>query len=203
MIKIRRLITCVLLSAGLLAGCAGTSHNTQLYMLTPLRVEAGTQLAESEQPLRIGLGPVTMPPYLDRVQIVTRKSRTELVIADFDQWAEPLRDNFNRVLKENLATLIPTDSVIGYPWRHDIALDFQVRIEVIRFDRDEDGNCQLIARWGVQRPGADGVLAQRRVSYQQSPTGNSYAETVAAMNTALEHMSRDIAAEINRLASTK
>lgn len=193
-----------LLAALLLTGCAGTSHQTQLYLLTPLRPDAAQPQDTAQQsPLRVGIGPVEWPLYLERSQIVTRKSRTELEIADFDQWAEPLRNNFNRVLKENLTQLIPTDSVVGFPWRRELALDYQVRVEVIRFDRGEDGNCVLSARWGVQRPGDTDLLAQRRVSYQQTPASGSYADTVAAMNATLAQMSRDIATEINRQAGAR
>ena len=40
--------------------------------------------------LTVGVGPVTLPPYLDRPQLVTRAGSNRAVLADFDSWVEPL-----------------------------------------------------------------------------------------------------------------
>lgn len=181
-----------------LAGCSlnlTNSQPTSLYLLTPLSLEAGAA-SRPQSMLHVGLGPVELPAYLNRRQIVTRKTDTELVAAEFDYWAEPLQDNFNRVLKENLSTLLATDHITLYPWKRETTLDYQVRVEVIRFDRDAGGNSWLTARWSVTRPGSD--PAAKRVSYQQVPTGPGYAETVVAMNATLAQLSRDIVDEIKK-----
>jgi len=56
---------------------------------------------------RPGVGPVTLPPYLDRSQIVMSDRANELNLAEFDQWAESLQTNFTRVLGENLVAVDP------------------------------------------------------------------------------------------------
>jgi uncharacterized protein len=52
----------------------------------------GAETASPAAPrdLTIGVGPVTLPPYLDRLPIVTRASRARLVLGEFDQWAASL-----------------------------------------------------------------------------------------------------------------
>ncbi len=47
---------------------------------------------------------------------MTRVGGNALRLAEFDQWAAPLGDNFTRVLAENLVMLIPTERVAIFPW---------------------------------------------------------------------------------------
>ena len=99
-----------------LAGCASTPP-TQFYVLPSLAGSDTAPLSAADsRDLTIGVGPVTLPPYLDRPQIVTNTSRAKLTLAEFDQWAAPLHDIFSRALAENLALLIPTDRVLLHPW---------------------------------------------------------------------------------------
>ena len=86
---------------------------THFYLLPP-RTSGDTAPPASAGPrdLTLAVGPVTVPPYLDRPQIVTRTSRAKLTLADFEQWAGPLADTTARVLSEDLALLIPTERVV-------------------------------------------------------------------------------------------
>src|SRR5215475_4363631 len=65
----RNLLTLGLLLL-VLAGCANTPP-TQFYILPTL---ASADSAAANRDLTIGVGPVTLPPYLDRPQIVTNAS---------------------------------------------------------------------------------------------------------------------------------
>jgi uncharacterized lipoprotein YmbA len=67
--------------------------------------------------MTIGIGPVTLPKYLDRPQIVTFTSPYALNVVEFDRWAEPLESTFVRVLAENLALLLPRAHVVVSPCR--------------------------------------------------------------------------------------
>ena len=76
--------------------------------------------------MSIGVGPVHLPRYLDRPQIITRTKGTDLKLAEFHHWAEPLADTFMRVVSENLSTLVPTDRVYLHPWGVGVDLDYKV-----------------------------------------------------------------------------
>src|SRR6266498_1510380 len=82
-----------------LGGCLGTPP-TRFYLL-PALTDVSSPAAMGERTLTIGVGPVTLPPYLDRLQIVTRASQAQLHLAEFDQWAASLQDTVARVLAEN------------------------------------------------------------------------------------------------------
>jgi uncharacterized lipoprotein YmbA len=142
--------------------------------------------------LTIGVGPVTLPPYLDRPQIVTRASRTKLNLGEFDQWAAALQDGATRVLAENLSLLIPTDRVVLHPWPRQTAIDYQVTVEVSQFDKTMGGEVVLAARWSLAA--ADGAdLLLRKTRYSTPAGGQDYEATVTAMSRTLEALSRDIA----------
>jgi len=77
-------------SLTVLGGCASTEPS-RFYILHSLSgSEAETQIAAAENGVAIGIGPIELPEYLDRPQIVTRLSKNELQLAEFDQWVEPL-----------------------------------------------------------------------------------------------------------------
>src|SRR4030095_6149431 len=76
-----------------LSGCFGSTPPTHFYLVPSLTGgDTAPPVSADQRDLTLGVGPVTVPPYLDRSQIVTRTSRAKLTLADFDQWAGPLAD---------------------------------------------------------------------------------------------------------------
>ena len=65
----------------------------------------------------VGIGPVTLPQYLDRPQIVERTGPNSLKIAEFDRWAEPLNNTVPRILVQNISQLLQSDRVYALPRR--------------------------------------------------------------------------------------
>ena len=149
--------------------------------------------------LTLGVGPVTVPPYLDRPQLVTRTSRAKLVLADLDQWAGPLSDTIARALAENLSLLIPTERVVLHPWSRTIDPDYQVTVEVLQFDRGPGNQVVLVARWSLlDRDGKELVLRTARLS--QAAGGADYEAMVTAMGRTLEVLAQDMATTLRSLA---
>jgi uncharacterized protein len=195
----RLLVDCLVVALGVsllvVSGCANTPP-TRFYVLPTLTsadTAPGTSAAKRD--LTIGVGPVTLPPYLDRPQIVTRASRARLALAEFDQWAAPLHDDVARVLAENLSLLIPTDYVVLAPWPRTTAIDYQVTVEVMRFDGGVGNEVVLAARWAIVS--ADGKeLLMRKSRFQAAAAAQDYEAMVTAMSRTLDALSREIAATI-------
>jgi hypothetical protein len=179
-----------------LAGCAG-SEPVRYYVLSAAPARSDGAAARD---IAIGVGPVKLPEYLDRPQIVTRTSQNELSMADYDRWAESLKDNTIRVLAENLAVLLPSQRVSVYPWKRATPIDYQVAVQVTRFDRLENGASELAVRWRVLDGGGRELLS-RTSTYRQTPAGPDYPATVAAMNQNLQAFSRDVAVNIGALST--
>jgi uncharacterized lipoprotein YmbA len=171
------------------AGCLGRSPTTRVYTLAPLAPAAPAAAATGPV---IGLGPVTLPGYLDRPQIVTRRSADELALGEFDRWAEPLEQAVPRILGEDLAALLGTERLAAHPWARTRGVTHQIAVEVLRFDGPLGGPVTLDARWRVLDPAGRELLV-RRSTLREPAGGGDHAALVAAMSRALGALSRELA----------
>jgi len=192
----------LLLGMGLLfvLGCA-SSPPTRFYTLSSLQ-EGGSERKEStsDQGLVIGVGPIKLPGYLDRTEIVTRSSSNKITLSDFDVWAGSFKEDFNRALAENLSVLLATEIVTLYPRLHPEIVKYQIGVDVIRFDGPLGGDVSLIARWAIFE-GKEKKLVSVRKSTIIEPSGaKGYEAMVAADSRALEKLSREIAETIKTLS---
>ncbi len=199
MIKNRVLWLLVLLlvvSSVSIAGCASTGA-TRFYVLSSLSgASTETEASAADHDLVIGIGPIELPDYLDRPQIVTRASRNELRIAEFDQWAEPLKSSLSRVLAENLSNLLHTDRIVIFPWKRSTPVDYKVTVEVIRFDTGTDGQSVLVARWSVLEGDKRILLLSSKSSFSEPATALDYESIVSAMSKNITQLSNEVAAVI-------
>ncbi|NIO03362.1 MAG: hypothetical protein GTN74_01775 [Proteobacteria bacterium] len=181
-------------------GCA-TTEPARFYTLSPLAIP-GTQAqaGPAERGVAIGVGPIKLPEHLDRPQIVTRTSRNELKLAEFDRWAGSLADDFSRVLAENLSILLSTDRVSLYPWRKSVPVEYAVAVDVARFDGQLGGDASLIARWTVFGGHDKKVLFMGKASISEPSGDRGHEAMVAAQSRALGHLSREIADAIKAIS---
>ncbi len=183
------------------AGClGGSSPPTKFYALVPAtgRRSQTAQPAAPDRGVTLGVGPVTVPAYLDRPQIVTRRGSDEVDLAEYDRWAEPLVDSISRVMAENLAALLETDRVAIFPWSGSRSIPFQVTVDLLRFDGPAGGDIVLDARWRIVGNDRTELLVKRS-TITEATSDAGYGVLVAAMSRALATLSRDIAAGASAL----
>ena len=196
--KTFRFITLSLVAL-LLTAC-GSTVQPKYYLLTPA---PGTAAGGDQKPLQISVGPVTLPAYLDRSQIVTRHGVSELELADAHRWAEPLQKNFSAILAENLRQQLRQAVVSVYPAADPAAVDYRVTLDVVRFDTDDQGAAVLIADWGVLDGNRQPILSSRRSRYTaEFSAASGYAGRVAALSDTVAQLGRDVAAAITELNKT-
>jgi uncharacterized lipoprotein YmbA len=199
----RSLCTRVLVPCGVallvLSGCLGSTPPTHFYLIPPLTSgDTASPASAGQREVTLAVGPVTVPPYLDRPQIVTRTSRAKLTLADFEQWAGPLADTTARALSEDLALLIPTERVVLYPWPRNIDPDYQISVEVLQFERGPGSQVVLVARWSLlDRDGKELALRTSRINLTAS--GTDYEATATAMGRALEVLAQDMATTLRSM----
>jgi len=181
--------------AALALGACATSPPSQFYLITPLpAAESPTPAARGGPAL--GVGPVKLPAYLDRPEVVSRTSPNALKLAEFNRWAEPLEDSFKRVLAMNLGLLARTDRVSVFPWPRSAPIDYQVSVEVDRFDADANDQVVLIARWQVLA-GEDGrPVRTGRTVLTEPAASRDYDDLAGAMSAAVAALTREIGAAI-------
>lgn len=182
-----------------LMGCAiaGRTAPSRFYLLSSLATsESEARVAIGARPIAIGIGPVEIPQYLDRPQIATRLNQNELRLAEFDKWAEPLKDNIARVLAENLAVLLHAQPVTIFPWRGSLTVDYRIEIDVIRMGGNLGGKATLIARWLILEKDDRQVLLNRKSTFEEPTGAGDYKALVEAMSRTIASLTEEIAEEI-------
>ena len=181
-------------------GCAG-SPPAKFYTLSSMVTtgEVKSEKGTAGQTLAIGIGPVRLPRYLARKEIVTRTDANQIELAEYDLWGGSLQDDFSRNLLENLSLLLVGDRISLFPWPGMGALDYRVGVDVVRFDGNRGGDVVLIANWAI-RGGQGARVVRVQTSRIQEPSGGRGYETlVGGMSRALGHLSREIAQAIRAL----
>jgi uncharacterized lipoprotein YmbA len=176
------------------AGCtilAPRPDPTKFYVLTA--TSNGGAAATSH--LVIGLGPVKLPAYLEHAEVITRVAPNRLDLSSTDRWAEPLDDNFRRVLAADLTTLIGTDQVLPFPWDLSTKVDYKIEVNVERFERDSSGGAQLIANWIIRDGHSDRVLLTRPADFTES-AGSGMENSAASLSADLNDLSKQLATAV-------
>ena len=166
--RLRATLAAAALAVGLPA-CA-PPHPTRFYTLEPAAAPgptAASPAAAAKGP-PVGLGPVDLPAYLDRAEIVTRLGEHQVGMAEFDRWAEPLQGMVAGLLADRLREALGGRGVVRLPARGGAEPGYGVAVAVDRLDADETGRVVLDARWRVYRVG-DGrtVRSGRRVAVER------------------------------------
>lgn len=156
----------------LLAACR--SDPIHYHTLTPVNRGAGAQVGDVD----IRVEQVTVPPQVDRSQLVIRQGDSGLAILETQWWGASLADELHSALVEQLGGK-PGGRVIG------------LRVDVIRFDSVPGRYALLEARWRL-REGAVAALTCRSVV--QSPAGAGLDALVSAHQQNLARLVQDVAA---------
>ncbi len=189
----RRLFPLLLAGLFLLPVACGRSLPTRFYLLTP---QVANSSAGGSAELTVGVGPVELPDFLDRPQILTRAGEHEIRFAEYDRWGGSLKNNITYVVAENLSERLGLDTVYTYPWRAAVRVGFQVGISVVRLDARPGGDATLEARWSLLGEEGRRVLTTRRSAFQIPVAGADYADIVDAQSRLLAALSDEIAKTI-------
>lgn len=152
--------------------------------------------SSSNNQLRIGVGPLEIPRLISRPQIVSRKTNNEIIMAEKHQWGGSLKEDLLQVISDNLSTLLSTENIEQYPWKFAFKPQYQVRINIERFDGQLGKKVVLQARWRLISHNKE--LLVKRTVITTPVSGKSYNAYVKAQSQALKTFSQKIAAAIKR-----
>ncbi len=195
--RVAAVLLCIGLSA--MGGCAG-SKPARFYTLSPLSAPGDLpKSSQAAQGIAVAIGPVAIPDYLDRPQIVSRSGPREVRLAEFERWAGSLEEDVSRVLAENLSVLLVQDNVTVFRWNRDaypLPAKYLVGVEIMRFDGTVGDSVHFVARWSVSREEDRKILSTGESNIREPVDGQEYDALVKAMSNALGTLSREIAAAI-------
>jgi uncharacterized lipoprotein YmbA len=187
--------------AMMLTGCiGGSSKPSKFYLLRSLGGSQANNISTASDVNRVSvlIGPITLPAYLDRSQVVTLATGNELVVEEFNRWGESLQNSFYRVLLEDLSVLSNAD-LYAYDRNSSVSTDFQVVIDVTRFDSVPGGDACLTVFWAVIGKDKGSPVIKRKSVFHKAVPTTGIAGVVDALNQTLTQFSREIAAAIKSL----
>ncbi len=176
-----------------LVGCTSAPPERTYYLL---RVEPPANLTAAD-PLPIGLGRISLPPYLDRVGLVVQTDEHRVREARYHLWAEPLDEGAWFYLRDRISSelgraLDPGQDLGG-------RVRYRVDIRINEFHGTLDGQSRLIARWSVRDLEDDSVVESQRFSQTRRQAGDGYPGLVNAQLTLLDELARTIAQALRGL----
>ena len=191
----------VLVLAFLLAHLScGSTKPSRFYVLTPAAHPQERAARPGGLPdISVGIGPLKFPDHLLRPQIVVQTGANTLDYAEYDRWAEPLNDNFARVMAENLSKMIPSESIYIYPWKSTVKIRYQVNFEVMHFAQGPDGNVSLIVFWSLSNDATAEQLIRKKSTFARPGPGSlptNYGSVVEVMSGLVEELSSEVVSEI-------
>jgi uncharacterized lipoprotein YmbA len=181
------------------AACSTTPPVAHYTLNTLPDMQQEIPAAVMDDTIAIGVGPVEFPKFLDRPQIVTRKSQNQIEVSEFHRWAGSFPGDFSRVLAKNISILLPTDRVAVYPWGDTFSPTYQIKLDVDQFDGQLGEQVLLLVTWSVVGTEGANELVVRKSLVEEPVSGNEYEGLVAAQSNALATLSRIIVEEIRRL----
>lgn len=168
------------------------------------KTEAGSSdpgaRAPSVRSKRLGII-VIVPEYLDRPEIIIRSGPNEVRAMENDRWADDLAPEISRTLAGDLAAFLPAYEVVTLPSRLGLTIDYEVRVELTRFEITEDGNTAIVGRWSVVDAGDGASRSSGRVIHEERAQTPGFASVAAAMSHNLDALGADIAAAVSKLPS--
>jgi hypothetical protein len=180
-----------------MAACS-KSPESRFYLLHPPAGAGKPAEAMSNAPV-IFVDPVTLSPYVDRSQLVTRVDGTRVTFAEFDVWAESVSGLITRKLVDEIATHFNPDTTMATPRRRYLEPGYRVLVEVIRFDTDSAGVVTLDARWTLLAGADERYVDTGRERIEETIADPaSFDERIAALSRTLTVLSDRIASKIQQ-----
>ncbi|MFA5363274.1 MAG: PqiC family protein [Candidatus Omnitrophota bacterium] len=141
----------------------------------------------------IGVGPVKIPEYQNRPQMVTQNKKNMLTFAQFDRWGESLDLGVARLIGEELTGMLPGMKCIVYPWNSALPVKYQVVVEIVQMESELDKDLFIAAQWLVIDAKNTKTMVIKRSEFRQPIIPQDYSGLVKTISEACASLSGEIA----------
>lgn len=187
-----------------LNGCASLiqdSPNPRFYALETRGDNQSAEKINIPPDTIIGVGPVNIPEYQNRPQIVTQNQDNTITFAEFDRWGEPLDLAMARLISENLRVILPDAVVETYPWDGAIPVKYKVIIDVIQLISELEKDMFFAVQWTVIEAQHNKMVLTKKMEITEPITPNNYSGLVKTLNFACVSLSSQIASGVASIAN--
>lgn len=170
----------IMLLAGLVLLAACRSDPIQFHTLTPAQMTGAARGNGAE----IQIEGLSVPPQVDRPQIVIRQGNSGLAILETDWWAASLADELRSALADQLASNGPRQKV-------------SVLLDVQRFDSIPGQYALIDVQWRLRSAGDAQSTMLSCHSTLQTPSGPTIDDLVLAQQANVKRLAASISQAAN------
>ena len=184
----------LLAMAVLLGGCGsiGRSPDPNFYLLSSPEVN---QVRGEVTGPRVSVGPVILPGYLDRMEILVRSENGVNTRPEkFELWSEQLDDGIERVLCAAISRRLQPRNGHAFPMRAPLHPQWRISMEVSRMDGAPGETVVLECAWALTDK-AGNLIESGRFAGSRS-AGDSVASMVEAYSELLVQLGDELGAVI-------
>lgn len=175
-----------------LAGCARTQPS-KFYTLNAAWPPEETRVEPFTNSLILGVGPVSIPTYMERPQMVTRVNHNEVSLSEFNRWAEPVTASLPTVLEDNLTVLLSGVEVTDFNLHQHLQLTHQLVVDIDEFIGTPGDSALLRAKWMlVDLVNTNNPPVSAARVYRTKVEAPGYDGLAASMSALLRELSEDI-----------
>jgi uncharacterized lipoprotein YmbA len=189
-----RLVIGLAAVALLASACVTTSPPMRFFLLGPIEDAAPAGAAPGDA--LVVVGPLQLPGYLDRPELVVRQPDGRFSLRELDRWGEPLDQLLTNTVTANLVRLTGSPRVAAFPLPGRASADRRIIGRVLRFDADASGLAVLEVQWSILDASGEPRVPVRIDAYRAQARGTDAAALVAALSDVLAQFSRQLADEL-------
>ena len=168
-------------------GCASSAPEPAYYLL-----RADERAPTPSAPLAvIGLGHVTVAPYLERVGLVLRMDAIRVREAAHHLWAEPLDRGIWHYLGARLSAQLGGE--LGRDAAQRASWQRRVDVRIDELHGSLDGQTRLVAAWSIVDMASGDAIAEHRLVSARRQERDGYAGLVEAEMALLDELASEIA----------
>ena len=194
----RFIVVSVLVLAPLVNGCTNSAKSIQFYRLTAdVELTNTPHVNKKDKGPVVGLGPIRIPDYLNRPQIIVAVTPHQYLLSEDHRWAERLDQTISLALYQVLPSQLNTDRLVRYPWAQREVVDYQVSMDIIEFNVDATGQSRLVAQWFIKHK--DNTILDKRSEYQFPGSSTDYGLMVKAQSHCLTQFGLEISQTLSQL----
>ncbi len=176
--------------AGFLGSCGGGKE--KFYRLSAADAAA---TGGSSSGLSVAVGPVSLPSYLDRAELVFASGPNEFQVPSNALWIGSLQENISRTMAADLGATLGSRNVrsslgVGFKPRYRVALD------VKQFHGISGQEAILDLSWRVQSGAGGQTISRQSGSFRERIVGDGYAAVVRAESALLDQAAHAIAGSL-------
>lgn len=177
-------------AAALLTGCGSSD---QFYRLS---ATAAAPVGRTSD-LSVVVGPVSVPAYIDRAELVFQAGDNEFQVPANVRWIGSLQENISLVLATNLGQILHSGRVRS-SLETDSPGSYQIVLDIRQFHAISGREAILDVSWRIQNGASRTTLSRHTRSFREPIAGDGYNAVVTAESRLLEQCAEAIAQTLRR-----